>query len=266
MLKDRLKSLLVGTPLSRPARRFSAWLRPPRWPTERLMAHEERCIERLLPLILQPDHNGVDVGSHLGLFLGEFCRLAPRGRHHAFEPIPHKAHWLRRRFPTVEVHEVALGEQPGTASFAYIPNRSGYSGLRFRGEADRDQVVTLEVQVARLDDLLPAEHVVRFIKVDVEGGELGVFRGARRILRQSRPFVLFECYEPAFRHYETTADHVYEALHDDGGLDIYLLADWLDRRPPLDRDGFRAATVPGPDGAPAGFNFLAAPGPRPGDG
>ncbi len=261
-LKERLKSSLIGTPLQGPARRLASWLKPRKWPAERLAAAEEERIDRLLPLVLRPDDNCVDVGGHLGSFLADFRRLAPRGRHVAVEPVPHKARWLRRKFPGVEVHELALGPAPSEATFSFMPRRSGYSGLRSRTSTANETAVELHVQVARLDDIVPADRPIRFVKVDVEGAELGVFQGATRLLGTSRPFVLFECVAASFQLYETTAEQVHRVLHDDCGLDVFLLQDWLEGRGPLDRAAFQAATTPDDSGLVAAFNFLAAPGPR----
>jgi FkbM family methyltransferase len=262
-LQERLKSSLIGTPLYRPVKRAVSWLRPPRWPAERMMALEEEQVERLLPLVIGPEDNCLDVGGHLGSFLAEFRRLASRGKHFAFEPIPEKAQRLRRKFPDVDVREVALGATSGPTTFAFVPNRSGYSGLLFRGDPATDRMVELHVELARLDDVIPPGLPVRFIKVDVEGAELGVFEGGKRVLRESRPFVLFECIECSYRAYGTTAEQIHKLLHDECGLGVYLLGAWLDGKGPLDLPAFVAATTPEDPGAIAGFNFLAAPGPRP---
>jgi FkbM family methyltransferase len=50
----------------------------------------------------------------------------------------------------------------------------------------------LTVQTARLDHLVAVETRVAFVKIDVEGGELGVLRGGERPLRRHRPIIVFE--------------------------------------------------------------------------
>ena len=45
----------------------------------------------LMSRVLSADSNCVDVGCHQGQFLREFLKYAPRGRHFAFEPLPHLA-------------------------------------------------------------------------------------------------------------------------------------------------------------------------------
>ena len=53
-------------------------------------------------------------------------------------------------------------------------------------------IETIQVEVDLLDNVIPPGMAIRFMKIDVEGGELGVFRGAARILRESLPVVVFE--------------------------------------------------------------------------
>ena len=59
--------------------------------------------------VLSPTDCCIDVGAHEGSILAHMVEFAPLGRHLAFEPIPAMAAELRRSFPQVEVHQVALG-------------------------------------------------------------------------------------------------------------------------------------------------------------
>ena len=61
----------------------------------------------------------LDVGAHEGSFLAHMVRLAPEGRHVACEPLPDYAARLRSGFPGVTLHEAALSDAEGTASFSY---------------------------------------------------------------------------------------------------------------------------------------------------
>jgi hypothetical protein len=54
------------------------------------------------------------------------------------------------------------------------------------------QVETISVTTCRLDDLLDANETIDFIKMDVEGAEVSVFRGAQRTLAESSSVVVFE--------------------------------------------------------------------------
>jgi len=72
--------------------------------------------------------------------------------------------------------------------------------------------VQIPVKVARLDDVIPAAAGIRFIKIDVEGGELDVLRGATRTLEASRPIVAFECGASSFLGYHEAPDAIFEVF------------------------------------------------------
>lgn len=221
------------------------WLRRGLGEAGGLLARSEgydRQLERLALRALGPEANVVDVGAHTGEVLDRLRRICPRGRHFAFEPLPQLAAGLRQRFPAVAVHEVALAEAAGRRRFRWVVNDPAYSGLEERTYDRPDPVIEeIEVRVERLDDLLPPELPVALVKVDVEGGELGVLRGAVRTLRRWRPFVVFEASPKSTSHYGVGAGDLYDFLAGRCGLAVTTMRRWLDRHPPFDRAGFEAA-------------------------
>lgn len=134
-------------------------------------------------------------------------------------------------------------------------DRPAYSGLKER-QYPRDDlnIEIIQVKTEPLDDLLPPDLKIDLIKVDVEGGELAVFRGALRTIRDWKPFIVFEHGLGAAEYYGTGPEMIYDLLADDGGLHISLLHDWLKGRPPLTRDRFV-----GQFHARTHFYFLAHP-------
>jgi len=220
-------------------------------------ARDERHITAVLAGCLREDANCVDVGANLGVITEQIVRLAPQGRHLAFEPIPHLAAELRRRFPSVEVHQAALSDTPGTASFGSVPQALGLSGFRPRVLSEVE-VVPIPVEVRTLDDVVAGARV-DFLKVDVEGAELAVLAGATATLSRSRPVVVFEHTRIAFgadwSHELGPADFATSRAIFDllvGTLD-YRLFD-LDGQGPLTAGEFEAHYESGDR-----FNFLAAP-------
>jgi len=104
----------------------------------------------------------------------------------AFEPMPDKAEWLRKKFPEVEVHAKALGAEPGLATLSINQTRSGLSGLKPFGDAS-DEFTEMDVEIARLDDPVPADREISFLKIVVEGAELSVLQGAVRVQNPGLP-------------------------------------------------------------------------------
>ncbi len=215
----------------------------------------DKCTMRIMSNVLDRGSHCVDVGCHTGQVLEHMLAEAPDGTHYAFEPLPELAAGLRERFPGVNVFEVALSDVEGTAEFRHVVSRPAYSGLREREyPSDEEETTVIEVQTRRLDDLLPAGARIDFIKVDVEGAELQVFRGAVKTIASNKPYIVFEHGLGAADYYGTRPESVYDLLVDQCGLKVSLLPEWLKRRPPLSREGFVAQF----DGH-ANFYFLAHP-------
>jgi FkbM family methyltransferase len=244
---DAIKHLVVRTPLEGPAHWLARMLKVRlrcRHPELRELHAEDRHIRRFIDRALSADSNCVDVGSHIGSMLSRFLRFAPRGVHHAFEPSPEKALRLRRKFPEVAVHAIALSDRGGEAEFFMFERRSGLNSLRRPAAAHGGAVTQCTVPLARLDDVVPPSgYRADFIKLDVEGGELLVLRGARLTLALHRPIVLFECTCEGLAAFGLEAREVFDFLHESHGYDIYLPADAAGGGPPLAFEEFARAQV-----------------------
>jgi FkbM family methyltransferase len=183
-------------------------------------------MRQLLAFALRPDSNCVDVGAHRGAVLAEMVRVAPAGRHLAFEPIPQLCNVLRLNFPTVEVRQAALSNHSGQAQFAHVRGHAeGWSGLRFRPlpTGEEADVENIEVRLEMLDDVLDPDCDPAVIKIDVEGAEQQVFEGALTTLRRHRPIVIFEHGSGSAEIYGTTPADIHALLRDEVGYRIFDL-------------------------------------------
>ena len=118
--------------------------------------------------VLRRDSNCIDVGAHVGDILQQMTAIAPKGRHHAIEPLPHLSRKLAESFPRAVVHQVATSDQSGESEFLFVENDPGYSGLRPRVYDRPDPKVTpLRVRVVTLDEIIPANEKIAFIKIDI---------------------------------------------------------------------------------------------------
>jgi FkbM family methyltransferase len=142
---------------------------------------------RLFQQLIPAGATVFDIGAHIGYYTVLSSVLAGgSGRVWAFEPNPVNHAFLRRHvglnhLDNVVVENAAVSDRNGTASFAFGTG-SGTGRLAADGP--------LEVRTIRLDDFC-REHDVRpgFMKIDVEGAELTVLRGAGEIIRLHHPVI-----------------------------------------------------------------------------
>jgi FkbM family methyltransferase len=222
--RDRLVDLLDGGDRSSPID-----------PIEIRNDRDDANLRFLLACVLRADSNCIDIGAHTGSVLSEIARISPRGSHIGFEPLPDCASRLRHDFPNVDIREIALADERGESSFVHARTHPGYSGLREREyPTANEETETITVTVDRLDDVLPEGYVPHFIKVDVEGGELGVFRGGVDTLRKNKPVIWFEHGIGGADYYGTRSEDIYDLLVPDVGLRLYD----ADGNGPLSRSGF----------------------------
>jgi FkbM family methyltransferase len=225
------KRAILRSPLAPSARRAGRLLESKATRRDR---RDNDALNVLIAGCVAEDACTIDVGANVGRVLAELTRLAPGGRHIAYEPIPALAAELTRRFPMVDVRCKALSDEAGEVEFTHVISRPGYSGFRERTYPGPEQLERIRVPVERLDDALEDGLVPSFIKVDVEGAEGQVFRGAIETLERHRPLVVFEHGKGAASAYGTTPTDVHELLVDRARLRIFD----MDGRGPLSADEF----------------------------
>jgi FkbM family methyltransferase len=140
--------------------------------------------------------NAVDVGANRGIYAYWIGKRAARVD--AFEPQPALANYIRAaRLRNVRIHQTALSDHAGTARLL-IPDDDGLARLASdmhdtasrAAEAQLGATRDLEVPLRTLDSFGLAD--VGFLKIDAEGHELAVLRGAREMIEGNRPVVFVE--------------------------------------------------------------------------
>lgn len=174
--------------------------------------------------------NCIDVGCHKGEIMDLFLQYAPEGHHIGFEPIPMLFDNLRIKYAGqahCTVSDIALSHQKGTSSFNYVVSNPAYSGLVKREYDRKDEKDTsISVVTDLLDNVKPAGFKTDLIKIDVEGGEYQVLKGAINTLRNDKPIVIFEHGLGASNCYGTTPKQVFE-LFSECNYEITTMAGWL---------------------------------------
>ncbi len=144
-----------------------------------------------------------DVGAHAGQFTKLFARYVGAGQVYAFEPGSYARAILRtvvalRRLSNVAIMPIALGSNTAAVTLTMPRKASGAFGfgLAHLGppELRWDEVAEETVMQSTLDSVVAALALDRldFIKVDIEGWELHLLRGAKETIRRFRPRLLIE--------------------------------------------------------------------------
>jgi len=226
--------LVVGTPWEAPVKRVHFGL------TGRKNSLYDALTIDVMRRVLRRDSNAIDVGAFEGGMLRHMTRFSPRGTHVAFEPLADRYERLVRAFPRVRVYPYAVGESPGETVFHRATRHPALSGLH-RRDLDRTEGIQEEhVTVETLDRIIPEDRPVSLVKIDVEGGELGVFRGGIRTLRRSRPVIVFECGLGGADWFGVEPEEGYDCVTGEIGLRLSLLERWLSGGMPLTRSEFTA--------------------------
>jgi len=142
--------------------------------------------------ILRPGDGVIDAGANIGALTLAFSRLVgEKGSVLAFEPqrlIYHVlcANLAINAIENVAAAQVALGAEPGMIRVPLLRPKEhlNFGGLSLGG--DRGEPARV-----RTIDSMPLENL-RLIKIDVEGAELEVIKGADQTIRRLRPFLLVE--------------------------------------------------------------------------
>jgi FkbM family methyltransferase len=148
---------------------------------------------------LQPGMTFLDIGAYHGIYsVIATQRVTRSGTVMAFEPSPRDRRWLRinallNGLWRLRVEPYALGAQAGRTSFFVVV--SGYTTMNsLRKPATDHPTQEVSVDVTTLDAYCATSGLRRIdlMKIDTEGGELDVFRGATAVLERYRPIIICE--------------------------------------------------------------------------
>lgn len=170
--------------------------------------------------LLRPGMTALDIGAHHGLYtlLASKC-VGRQGRVIALEPSPREFRRLERhvrlnRCSNVQLEPCALGEESGEADLFQVDGFRDW-GNSLRPPAVPERTRTVRVTVRNLDSFLAARGIqqVDFMKLDVEGAELAVLKGAEKLLcTEPRPAILAEIQDVRTRPWGYAAREIVQLL------------------------------------------------------
>ncbi|TLD68422.1 FkbM family methyltransferase [Phragmitibacter flavus] len=206
----------------------------------------EQDIVRFLKLAMQRPCAGrpvlVDVGANLG-WITVSTLMGTEGEAIAFEPVPELKGWFEENQKLnglekrVRLHPVAVGEEDGEISFFFHPEQLAYSGGQpLPGSTE------IKVPVHRLSSLISETQWqnAAVVKVDVEGFEREVFRGAKALFAMRRPPLVFEVNRPALEERGIRPSELVEPLREAGYTKFYSMEHCLY---PPENGAFRVSNV-----------------------
>lgn len=126
----------------------------------------------------------IDIGANVGLWSRDLVKKFERVI--AFEPVPLFRECLQKNVVSTNfvIHPLALGDQDTTARMNITEGNTGHTHI------DPNSIGSGDTQVVRLDNL----HIsnVDYIKMDCEGFEYRVIKGAEQTIKQWRPVIVVE--------------------------------------------------------------------------
>jgi FkbM family methyltransferase len=164
---------------------------------QRALGCYEESKHQAFKQFLRPGATFVDVGCNKGDFTLLASRLVgPQGHVLAFEPHPENCRWIRKSirknsYRNIDLYEMALSDVDGTAQL-HLGEKSGFHTL-LAGKPQREKG-TINVQTRCLDSWLAEigfDRSIDAIKIDVEGADLHVLRGARQTISRNPGIVVF---------------------------------------------------------------------------
>jgi FkbM family methyltransferase len=146
----------------------------------------------------RPGSVAIDVGGNVGMFTVPLARaVGPSGRVLTIEPSPDNVERLERNLDlnlleNVVVEPIAVGDKQGRLVLQLASDPGFHSTAAIAESRSVDESLTVQAQT--LDQVWLRAHApnVSFVKVDTEGSEHAVLRGAEQILRTCQPVLLVE--------------------------------------------------------------------------
>ena len=181
----------------------------------------ERC---LLARYLSPGAVVVDAGANIGVY-SQFLAtcVGPGGVVHSFEPSPEnfgRLHAALSQFSNVRLNQLAVSDKTGD-SLLYVSEKLNVDHRAYPIEGETRRTVC--IRSTMLDDYFKPGERVDFIKMDVQGYELHVLRGAKRLVQENPEIkLLLEFWPYGLKQAGTRWEELIETLRH-FGMDLVVV-------------------------------------------
>jgi FkbM family methyltransferase len=200
----------------------------------------DRLTNEIINTVVNQNSVCIDVGAHKGEILDVIIKNAPNQVHYGFEPIPSLFNNLQLKYgEKCHILPYALSEEEGKSTFQFVKNAPAYSGIKQRKYAVKNpEIEEIEVELKRLDDVVPSDIKIDLIKIDVEGAEFMVLKGAKELLLRNKPTIIFECGLGASEFYNTNAEELFDYINSTIDLKLSTLKNFIQNKPSLTKEEF----------------------------
>ena len=200
----------------------------------------DRLTAKIIKKCVSKDSVCIDVGAHKGEILSLIQARAPKQKHYAFEPIPQYYQLLKNNFgESCEIYPFALSDKEGQSSFQFVTNAPAYSGIQKRSyKVKNPNILELQVDLKKLDDIIPLETKIDLIKIDVEGAEFSVLKGAKETIKRTKPTIIFECGLGASDFYGFTPEEFFTFVVNELNMNLFTLENFLENKQSINNQEF----------------------------
>lgn len=205
-----------GRRITFPLRGFRLHLHPANLAWQLWMDRHQRDADlELIRSLLRPGDTMIDVGANIGFTAIEGAQaVGTSGRVHAIEPHPFIHRCLSENLtlnqlgsPQVQTYAVAVADTPSEKGVQFTNDRRddmNYMLSKAPAHPSGTSGTGITVPLTTLDALFPVLPRCDLLKIDVEGAELAVLRGAGNLLKNTRQ-ILIEAGDPNSLRHGTSA-------------------------------------------------------------
>lgn len=161
----------------------------------------------LIKKLIKPDYVVLDIGANIGYFTLIMAKQSKQL--YAFEPESRNYQTLQKNIEfnnleNVHLHNVAVAEKSGSSTLHLCDTNRGMHRIY---ESQWCKEGTVNVPTIAIDDLI---EYADFIKMDIEGAELGALKGMKRLLKNHHPTLLMEFHPPSIIEYGAQPKEIFD--------------------------------------------------------
>ena len=195
----------------------------------------ETFVDNVMSALAQPGGVFLDVGANMGYYSIKIGGIVgPTGKVFSFEPNPDLFEVLSDNIhingytSRARYFNAAAGDAPGVSTLLFERRYPGGGQVGLGAEYEGPQHTRVDVQVLRIDDVVPEDVSADLIKIDVEGFEPLVLRGMKALLARSpNAAIVTEVSYPAWEKFgdpaallrDVCGDRTLFSIHADGWVE-----------------------------------------------